>query len=195
MLQDLVLLFISVVFINNFVLAKMLGLCPFFGISKNLGTSIGMGYAVIFVITTATIISWILDGLILTPFGITYLRTITFILVIGIFVQFSEVVLKKVSPTLYQSLGMYLPLITTNCVVLGAVLLVVQRGFDFFRMLTYGIAAPVGFTLALIILASLREQLAMAKVPKAFQGAPIAIISCGILALAFMGFSGLVRVE
>lgn len=191
--QQLILLFISVVVINNFVLAKVLGLCPFVGVTQKMENATGMGFAVVFVITLSSIVSWFLDKFILLPFGITYLRTIAYIVVIAVLVQLTETVLKKTSPLLYQNLGLYLPLITTNCVVLGAVLLIVRKGYDFFEMLVYGIGAPVGFLLALWLIAGIREQLALAKVPKAFQGAPIAMITCGILALAFMGFSGLVR--
>ncbi len=192
-MQQLLAIFFSTMIINNFVLAKMLGLCPFLGITKKLETSLGMGMAVTFVIALAGVISWSIDRLILYPFSIIYLRTIVYILVIAALVQLVEMVMKKASPLLYQALGIYLPLITTNCVVLGVVLLILNKGYNFMEMLVYSVGAPVGFTLALLIMAGIRENLALARVPKPFQGVPIALITTGILALAFLGFSGMIR--
>ena len=192
-MPELMGLFVSTLFVNNFVFAKMLGLCPFLGVSKKVDNAIGMGLAVIFVITTASIAGWVLDTFILVPLGITYLRTIVFILTIGALVQFLEMFIQKVSPPLYKALGIYIPLITTNCVVLGVVILIANRGFTLLEMLVYAIGAPLGFYIALFMLSAMNEQLALAKVPKPFQGAAISLICCGILALAFMGFTGLVR--
>lgn len=192
-MEQLLAIFFSTMIINNFVLAKMLGLCPFLGITKKLETSLGMGMAVTFVIALSGVISWIIDKLILYPFDVIYLRTIVYILVIAALVQLVETVMKKMSPVLYQALGIYLPLITTNCVVLGVVLLILAKGYNFMEMLVYSIGAPIGFTLALIIMAGIRENLALAKIPKHFQGVPIALITTGILALAFLGFSGMIR--
>jgi Na+-translocating ferredoxin:NAD+ oxidoreductase subunit A len=192
-MPELMGLFISTLFVNNFVFAKMLGLCPFLGVSKKVDNAIGMGLAVIFVITTASIAGWIMDNFVLVPLGITYLRTIVFILTIGALVQFLEMFIQKVSPPLYKALGIYIPLITTNCVVLGVVILIANRGFTLLEMLVYAIGAPIGFYMALFMLSSMNEQLALAKVPKPFQGAALALVCCGILSLAFMGFTGLVR--
>ena len=192
-MTELMGLFVSTLFVNNFVFAKMLGLCPFLGVTKKIDNAMGMGLAVIFVITLASIAGWILDVLLLIPMGVTYLRTIVFILAIAVLVQFVEMVIQKTSPPLYQALGIYLPLITTNCVVLGVVILIANRGFDLFQMLVYAIGAPIGFYIALFMIANINEQLALAKVPRPFQGAAISLVCCGILALAFMGFTGLVR--
>jgi electron transport complex protein RnfA len=192
-MPELLGLFISTLFVNNFVFAKMLGLCPFLGVSKKVDNAVGMGMAVIFVITIASVAGWFVDNYVLVPLGITYLRTIVFILTIGALVQFVEMFIQKVSPPLYKALGIYIPLITTNCVVLGVVILIAQRGFNLLEMLVYAIGAPIGFYIALFMLSAINEQLALAKVPKSFQGAALSLISCGIMALAFMGFTGLVR--
>jgi Na+-translocating ferredoxin:NAD+ oxidoreductase subunit A len=192
-MPELMGLFISTLFVNNFVFAKMLGLCPFLGVSKKVDNAIGMGMAVIFVITLASIAGWTVDTFVLVPLGVTYLRTIVFILTIGSLVAFVEMFIQKVSPPLYKALGIYIPLITTNCIVLGVVILIANRGFGLLQMLVYAIGAPLGFYIALFMLSSMNEQLALAKVPKAFQGAALSLICCGILALAFMGFTGLVR--
>jgi electron transport complex protein RnfA len=192
-MQDLMGLFISTLLVNNFVFAKMLGLCPFLGVTKKVENSVGMGLAVIFVIVLSAIAAWTVDRLVLVPMGLTYLRTIVFILAIAALVQFVEMFIQKVSPPLYRALGIYIPLITTNCVVLGVVILIANREFDFLQMLVYGIGAPIGFYMALFMLATIREQLALAQIPRPFQGAAISLITCGLLALAFMGFSGMVR--
>lgn len=193
MAAELTLILISTVLVNNFVLSKMLGLCPFIGVTKNVENSMGMGMAVIFVIFLASISGWVVNTFVLVPFNITFLRTVVFILLIAALVQFVETVMRKSFPALYKALGIYLPLITTNCVVLGAVILIMNKEYGFFQMITYGIGVPVGFYVALFIISHIREQLAMAKIAKPFQGAPITLITTGLLALAFMGFSGLVR--
>lgn len=192
-MPELMALFISTLFVNNFVFAKMLGLCPFLGVSKKVDNAVGMGMAVIFVIVLASVAGWFVDNYVLIPLGITYLRTIVFILTIGALVQFVEMFIQKVSPPLYKALGIYIPLITTNCVVLGVVILIASRGFNLLEMLVYAIGAPIGFYIALFMLSAMNEQLALAKVPKSFKGAALSLICCGIMALAFMGFAGLVR--
>jgi electron transport complex protein RnfA len=192
-MPELMGLFISTLVVNNFVFAKMLGLCPFLGVTKKIDNAMGMGLAVIFVIVLASIAGWVIDLLILVPLGVTYLRTIVFILSIAALVQFVEMAIQKTSPPLYQALGIYIPLITTNCVVLGVVILIANRGFDLLEMLVYAVGAPIGFYVALFVLANINEQLALAKVPSPFRGAAISLVCCGILALAFMGFTGMVR--
>jgi electron transport complex protein RnfA len=192
-MAELVLLFISAVLVNNFVLSRFLGLCPFFGVSRKLDTAIGMSFAVTFVMTVAGIITWIIQYSVLNPFGLGYLQTIVFILVIASLVQFVEIVLEKISPALYNSLGIFLPLITTNCAILGAAILNIQEGFSFIQMLVFTIGSALGFGLALIIFSGIRERIELADVPKYFRGVPIAFVTAGILALAFMGFSGLVK--
>lgn len=193
MAAELVLILLSTVLVNNFVLSKMLGLCPFIGVTKNVENSMGMGMAVIFVIFLASVSGWLVNTFVLVPFNITFLRTIVFILLIAALVQLVETVMRKSFPALYKALGIYLPLITTNCVVLGSVILIMNKEYGFFQMITYGIGVPVGFYVALFIISHIREQLAMAKIAKPLQGAPITLITTGLLALAFMGFSGLVR--
>lgn len=193
MAAELTLILISTVLVNNFVLSKMLGLCPFIGVTKNVENSMGMGMAVIFVIFLASISGWVVNTFVLVPFNITFLRTVVFILLIAALVQLVETVMRKSFPALYKALGIYLPLITTNCVVLGSVILIMNKEYGFFQMITYGIGVPVGFYVALFIISHIREQLAMAKIAKPLQGAPITLITTGLLALAFMGFSGLVR--
>ena len=193
MAAELALIVLSTVLVNNFVLSKMLGLCPFVGVTKNVENSMGMGMAVIFVIFLASVSGWFVNKFVLVPFNITFLRTVVFILLIAALVQLVETVMRKSFPALYKALGIYLPLITTNCVVLGAVILIMNREYGFFQTITYGIGVPVGFYLALFIISHIREQLAMARIPKPFQGAAITLITTGLLALAFMGFSGLVR--
>lgn len=193
MAAELTLILISTVLVNNFVLSKMLGLCPFIGVTKNVENSMGMGMAVVFVIFLASVSGWVVNTFVLVPFNITFLRTVVFILLIASLVQLVETVMRKSFPALYKALGIYLPLITTNCIVLGAVILVANKEYGFFQMITYGIGVPVGFYVALFIISHIREQLAMAKIAKPFQGAPITLITTGLLALAFMGFSGLVR--
>ena len=185
---------IVAIFVNNVVLSQFLGICPFLGVSKKVDTAIGMGAAVTFVLTIATIVTFLLQKGILEPFGLEYLQTITFILVIASLVQMVEIVIKKVSPPLYQALGVFLPLITTNCVILGVAILVIQKEFSLVSSIVYAVATAIGYALALIIFSTIREQLALTKVPKSMQGVPIALITAGILAMAFMGFSGIDQV-
>jgi len=179
--------------VNNFVLARFLGICPFLGVSRRMESAVGMSMAVLFVMTVASLVSWLVQRLILAPFGLEYLRTITFILVIASLVQLVEMVVQKTSPVLYQALGIFLPLITTNCAILGVALLVQQKNYGFLQTLTFAVAASLGFGLALVLLAGLRTSLALAALPRAFQGNAIVLVTAGILSLAFMGFSGLVR--
>lgn len=182
---------ITAIFINNIVLSQFLGICPFLGVSKKTSSALGMGAAVTFVITFATVVAWLLQSYVLNPLGLQFLQTIVFILVIAFLVQLLEIVMKKTVPSLYQSLGVFLPLITTNCAVLGVAILVIQKGFNLMEALTYGVSTALGFTLALWIFAGIREQLELLPVPRAMKGVPIALISAGILAMAFMGFSGI----
>ena len=190
-MSDLLLVIIGTALVNNVVLVKFLGLCPFMGVSNKLETAISMGFATTFVLTLASISSWALETFILEPFGLTYLRIISFILVIAAVVQFTEMFIKKTSPALYQLLGIFLPLITTNCAVLGVALLSVQEKSSFFESAIYGFGSSLGFTLVMVLFAGLRERLALADVPRAFAGSPIGFIVASILSLAFMGFSGL----
>lgn len=186
------LIFLSAILVNNVVLAKFLGICPFIGVSKKTSTAVGMSAAVVFVITLATIVTWLLNKYILLKFNIIFLQTITFILVIAALVQMVEIILKKISPPLYQALGIFLPLITTNCAVLGVAILVAgNKDYSLLDGTIYGFSTAIGFGLALIIFAGIREQLEYSNIPKSFQGAPIALIVAGFLALAFMGFAGL----
>ena len=199
--MEILLIIVSAIFVNNIVLAQFLGICPFLGVSNELSTASGMSLAVCFVITLATAVTYLLNKYLLVPFNISFLQTIAFILVIAALVQMVEIVLKKTSPSLYQALGIYLPLITTNCTVLGVAITVVTKDFDFgfgaARMLGYGeavlyaFATSLGYGLAMVLFAGLREHLALNDVPKSFRGLPIALITVGILALAFMGFSGI----
>lgn len=182
---------IVAIFVNNIVYSQFLGICPFLGVSKKINTAIGMGFAVTFVLTISTIVTFLLQKGILDPFGLDYLQTIAFILVIAALVQMVEIILKKVSSSLYQALGVFLPLITTNCAILGVAILVIQKDFNLLQSVVFAIATSLGFTLALIIFSSIREQLSRTKVPKAMQGIPIALITAGIIAMAFMGFSGI----
>ena len=190
-MAELFMLLISTALVNNVVLVKFLGLCPFMGVSNKLDSALGMGFATTFVLTLAATASWLLEHLLLGPLGLGYLRILTFILVIAAVVQFTEMVVKKFSPALYQVLGIFLPLITTNCAVLGVALLNVQEDHSFMQSLVYGFGSALGFTLVMVIFASLRERLAVADVPKAFAGAPIGFIVASLLSLAFMGFAGL----
>ncbi|MEG1579958.1 MAG: electron transport complex subunit RsxA [Bacteroidaceae bacterium] len=184
------LIFISAIFVNNIVLSQILGICPFLGVSKKIDTAIGMSGAVAFVLTLATIVTFVVQKGLLEPFDLQYLQTIVFILVIAALVQMVEIILKKVSPTLYQSLGVYLPLITTNCAVLGVAILVIQKDFDLLTGVLYAFSTALGFGLALILFAGLREQLNRVSLPKSMQGVSIALVTAGLLAMAFMGFSG-----
>lgn len=191
-MSEIVLLLLSTAFVNNVVLVKFLGLCPAMGVSKSMDSALGMGYATTFVMTLAAAVSWMLDRWLLVPFDLTFLRILSFILIIAAAVQFVEMVVKKTSPALYQSLGIYLPLITTNCAVMGVALLNVQQGTGFAISVLYGFGSALGFTLVMLIFAGLRERLALARVPDAFVGAPSAFITISLLSLAFMGFSGLI---
>ena len=182
---------ITAIFINNIVLAQFLGICPFLGVSKRISSAVGMGMAVTFVITIATTVTWLLQYFVLTPLGLEFLQTIAFILVIAFLVQLLEIVMKKTVPAMYQALGVFLPLITTNCAVLGVAILVVQIGFNLMESITYGVATSIGFTLALWIFAGIREQLELSDSPRAMRGTPLALLCAGLLALAFMGFSGI----
>ncbi len=185
---------IVAIFVNNVVLAQFLGICPFLGVSKKVDTAIGMSAAVTFVLTIATIVTFLLQKGLLEPFGLEYLQTITFILVIASLVQMVEIVIKKVSPPLYQALGVFLPLITTNCVILGVAILVIQKEFTLLSSVVYAVATAAGYALALIVFSTIREQLSLTKVTKSMEGVPIALITAGILAMAFMGFSGIDQV-
>jgi electron transport complex protein RnfA len=192
-MNELFLIIIGTVFVNNFVLARFLGLCPFMGVSRQVETATGMGMAVVFVMTVASTVTWVIQNFILIPFNLQYLQTIMFILVIASLVQFVEMFIRKVSPTLYQSLGIFLPLITTNCAVLGVALLTVQKNLGFFSTITFAFGSSLGFTLAIVLMAGIRERDEMADIPKPFRGTALAFITAGILSLAFMGFSGMVR--
>ncbi|NMB27676.1 MAG: electron transport complex subunit RsxA [Tissierellia bacterium] len=182
---------ISTVFVNNFVLARFLGICPFLGVSNKIETATGMSIAVTFVVTLSSIITYIIQKLVLNN-GLEYLQTIVFILVIAALVQFVEMVIKKTSPTLYNALGVYLPLITTNCVVLGVAILNIQEGFNLIQTIFNAVGASVGFGIALILISGIREQLEVADVPEALEGFPIALITAGLMSIAFLGFNGLV---
>ena len=183
---------IGAVFVNNVVLSQFLGICPFLGVSSKVDTSLGMSAAVTFVMALTAVVAWSIQEFILVPFGIEYMQTIVFILVIAALVQMVEIILKKVSPSLYQALGIFLPLITTNCAVLGVAILMIQKEFDLLQSVTFSVATAVGFALALVLFAGIRERLDFEDVPAALKGAPVALVTAGILAMAFMGFSGLV---
>ena len=201
--MKILLIFISAIFVNNVVLSQFLGVCPFLGVSKKVNTAVGMTAAVTFVMAIATLVTFLLQKYVLVPFNLVFLQTVSFILVIASLVQMVEIIIKKISPSLYQALGIFLPLITTNCVVLGVAIQVVSNEYNFgfaegARMLGLGeamlfaIATAIGYGVALILFAGIREQLELSNVPKAFKGVPIALLTAGIMALAFMGFSGLV---
>lgn len=183
---------IGAIFVNNVVLSQFLGICPFLGVSSKVNTSLGMGMAVTFVMALASIVTWCLQTYVLDPFEIEYMQTIVFILVIAALVQMVEIVLKKVSPALYQALGIFLPLITTNCAVLGVAILMVQKDMDLFTGVIYSVSTALGFALALVLFAGIRERLEVEDVPSAFRGVPIALITAGLLAMAFMGFANVV---
>ena len=184
-------IFITAIFVNNIVLAQFLGICPFLGVSKKVSTAIGMGAAVTFVMTIATIVTYLLQKYLLDAAGLQFMQTIIFILVIAALVQMVEIILKKVSPPLYQALGVFLPLITTNCAILGVAILVIQKDYNLMESVVFAISTAIGFTLAMVLFAGIREQLSTTKVPKAMQGIPIALVVAGLLAMAFMGFSGI----
>lgn len=193
-MKELGLILVATVLVNNFVLVKFLGLCPFMGVSRKLETAAGMALATTFVLTLSSVCSYLVQEWLLAPLGLEYLRTIAFILVIAGVVQFTEMVVHKTSPLLYQVLGIYLPLITTNCAVLGVALLNVQESHSFLESFVYGLGAAVGFSLVLVLFAGVRERVAAADVPVAFRGASIALVTAGLMSLAFMGFAGLLRV-
>ncbi len=185
------MIFISAIFVNNIVLSQFLGICPFLGVSKKIDTAIGMGAALAFVLTLATIITWLVQKYVLDALGISYLQTLAFILIIAALVQMVEIILKKVSPALYQALGIFLPLITTNCCVLGVAILVIQKDYNLMESIVYAFSTALGFALALVLFAGIREQQELVKIPKGMQGMSIVLITASLLALSFMGFSGL----
>jgi electron transport complex protein RnfA len=190
-MSEMFIIIVGAVFVNNIVLAQFLGICPFLGVSKKLSSAIGMGGAVTFVMTFASIITWIIQRFILTPLKIEYLQTIAFILVIASLVQFVEMVVKKMSPDLYKALGVFLPLITTNCAVLGVAILNIQKSYGLFQMLANSIGNAIGFTLALVLFAGIRERLEEADVPKSLKGVPISLVTAALISVAFLGFTGL----
>ncbi len=190
--MEYIVIIIAAIFVNNIVLNQFLGICPFLGVSKKISTAVGMTGAVTFVMVIATIVTYLIQLYILNAYGLQFLQTIFFILVIASLVQLVEIILKKVSPALYQALGVFLPLITTNCAILGVAILTIQKEFNLMEGVVYAIANAIGFGLALVLFAGLREHLDLVNVPKGLKGTPIALIVAGILAMAFMGFSGLV---
>lgn len=190
-MERLIALIFLAIFVDNFVFMRFFGICPFIGVSRKIETAIGMGMAVIFVMTMGSLVTWFIYHLILEPFALQYLQTIVFILVIASLVQLVEIVLRKVSPALYQGLGIFLPLITTNCAILAVALLNILEEFTLIESIVFGFAAAVGFTLALVIMAGLRERMEFTSIPKAFQGSAITLITAGILSIAFMGFRGM----
>jgi electron transport complex protein RnfA len=192
-MTEYALILVSTVLVNNFVLVKFLGLCPFMGVSRKLETATGMGLATTFVLTLSAVCSYLVNEYLLAPLGLEYLQTIAFILVIAVVVQFTEMVVHKTSPLLYQVLGIFLPLITTNCAVLGVALLNTQTQHGFIESAVYGFGAAVGFSLVLVLFAAMRERIIVADVPTVFRGPAIALITAGLMSLAFMGFSGLVK--
>lgn len=191
-MKELFSILIGAIFIENFVLSKFLGICPFLGVSKKLSTALGMSGAVVFVMTLASAATFLVNTFLLKPFGLEYLQTIAFILVIAALVQFVETVLKKVMPPLYKSLGIFLPLITTNCAVLGSALINMERNYTFVQAVVFGFAAGLGFTMALILFSGIRERLETCDVPESFKGMPIALIAASLVSVAFIGFAGLV---
>ncbi len=193
-MEEYALILISTILVNNFVLVKFLGLCPFLGVSSKVETAVGMGMATTFVLTLSSILSYLVNDYLLTPLDIEYLRTIAFILVIAVVVQFTEMVMHKTSPVLYQLLGIFLPLITTNCAVLGVALLNIQEDHNFIESALYGFGAAAGFSLVLVLFAAVRERIDVADVPLPFKGSAVAMITAGLMSMAFMGFAGLVSV-
>jgi len=185
-----ILIFISAVFVNNIVLSQFLGICPFLGVSKKIETALGMSGAVAFVMTISTLVTYLIQKTILEPFNIGFLQTITYILIIAALVQMVEIILKKVSPALYQALGVFLPLITTNCAILGVAIMVIQKDLNLIESVVFAISTSIGFGLALVLFAGLREQIGMTRLPKMIEGTPISLITAGLLAMAFMGFAG-----
>ena len=184
------IIILSTILVNNVIFSQFLGICPFLGTSKKTSTALGMGAAVIFVLTLATLVTWLTNQYILIPLKLTFLQTIAFILIIAALVQMVEIILKKVSPALYQALGIFLPLITTNCAVLGVAILVIQKDFSLLQSVVYAFSTAIGFGLALTVFAGLREQMSLVNIPKGMQGVAIVLVTAGLLSLAFMGFSG-----
>jgi len=193
-MKEYALILVSTILVNNFVLVKFLGLCPFMGVSRKLETAMGMALATTFVLTLSAVFSYLIDTYLLSPFGLSYLRIIAFILVIAAVVQLTEMIVRKTSPLLYQVLGIFLPLITTNCAVLGVALLNVQQAHNFVQSFLYGFGASIGFSLVLVLFAAMRERINVADVPTPFKGASIGLITAGLMSIAFMGFAGLVKV-
>ena len=191
--MEIVNIIILALLVNNVILAQFLGICPFLGVSQKINTAVGMGGAVVFVMALANLVTGLIFLAVLKPLGIEFMQTITFILVIASLVQIVEIILKKVSPSLYQALGIYLPLITTNCAVLGTALIAAKKDYDILTSVIYGAATAVGFTLAMVLMAGLREQIEVTGIPKGMKGFPIALVTAGLLSLAFMGFAGLVK--
>jgi electron transport complex protein RnfA len=191
-MADFILLMISAILVNNILLARFLGNCPFVGVSRSMDTATGMGLAVIFVLTLAGMITWLVHNYLLIPLNIEYLRTIAFILVIATLVQFVEMVVQKTAPALYEALGIYLPLITTNCAVLGVAIINIEDGYDLITSIFFSFASAAGFALALVLMAGIRERFALVNIPKSFEGTAIGLVTAGLLALAFSGFAGLV---
>lgn len=191
--MEYILIIISAVLVNNVVLVQFLGICPFLGVSGKINTSVGMGLAVIFVMSLANLVTYLVRNFVLLPLHIEFMQTITFIFVIAFLVQIVEIILKKVAPPLYQALGIYLPLITTNCAVLGVALLAIKKDFTLLSSVIYAASTALGFTLALVLMAGIREQLSLVNVPKGVRGFAIALITAGLLSMAFMGFSGIVK--
>lgn len=190
--MELIFLIIGTVLVNNVVLVQFLGLCPFMGVSNNIATATGMGLATTFVLTLSAISAWLIEAFVLAPLDLQFLRTLSFILVVAAVVQFTELYLRKMSQSLYQSLGIFLPLITTNCAVLGVALLTIREGYGFIESVVYGLGSALGFSLVMIIFAGLRQRLALLNVPSELEGAPIGLITAGLLSMVFMGFAGLV---
>jgi len=190
-MMEYLLIFVSAIFVNNIVLSQFLGICPFLGVSKKIDTAIGMGGALAFVLTLATIITWLIQKYVLDALNLEYLQTLAFILVIAALVQMVEIILKKVSPSLYQALGIFLPLITTNCCVLGVAILVIQKDYTLLQSIVYAFSTALGFALSLVLFAGLREQQELVNIPKGMRGMSIVLVTASLLALAFMGFSGL----
>jgi Na+-translocating ferredoxin:NAD+ oxidoreductase subunit A len=191
-MADFILLMISAILVNNILLARFLGNCPFVGVSRSMDTATGMGMAVIFVLTLAGMITWMVHTYLLVPLNIEYLRTIAFILVIAALVQFVEMVVRKTAPDLYEALGIYLPLITTNCAVLGVAIINIEDGYDLITSIFFSFASAAGFALALVLMAGIRERFALVDIPKSFEGTAIGLVTAGLIALAFSGFAGLV---
>ena len=191
--MEYIFIFIAAVFVNNIVLSQFLGICPFLGVSQKVETAIGMSAAVAFVMTLSTLCTYLVQKYVLNPIGLEFMQTISFILVIAVLVQMVEIILKKVSPALYQALGVFLPLITTNCTILGVAIMVIQKDYNLLTSIVFAISTAIGFGLALIIFSGIREQLSLTKIPQGMKGTPIALITAGILAMAFMGFSGIVK--